>query len=400
MLGSMRTFQLLLVIPLILMMFASCRSREQPAAVKHYDKPLQPGQQALREVGSAELPLVHVDARDRSQLRQGISNSLAYFSHPNSSRHYPVDGISRDDVIRSLQALDQLLAAGGSDEELNREIRARFRVLESIGCDEVGTVLFTGYYTPIWPASLRQDDHYRYPIYRRPQDLRMPPQGGDPTAGAANQEMPDHQLRPYPTRAEIRAGNLLRGQELAWLSDPFAAYCVEIQGSAKLLLPDGGQMQVGYDGTNNYAYHSVALDLVKDGKIRKEDLNYFTIRAYFLAHPEEAPGYLDRNPRFIFFKSEKGNPSGSLGQPVIGDITIATDKSIFPPGAPCLVKTKIADAAGARTDYAALRLDQDTGGGIKAPGHADLYMGEGDSNERRAGSQYQEGRLYYLILRQ
>jgi membrane-bound lytic murein transglycosylase A len=395
----MRTFQILALIPLLVITTTSCRPREQPAAVKHYDKQLAPGQDALREVGPGELPVVHLETQDRAQLRRGISNSLAYFSHPNSGRHYPVDGITRDDVIASLKALDTLLASDSGDAELNQALRTRFRVLSSVGCDDVGTVLFTGYYTPIWPASLSADAHYRYPIYKRPQDLRMPSQGGDPTAGAANQQMPDGSLRPYPTRAEIRAGDLLRGHELAWLSDPFAAYCVEIQGSAKLLLAGGTQIQVGYDGTNNYAYHSVALDLVKDGKIRKEDLNYFAIRAYFLAHPEEAPRYLDRNPRFIFFKAEQGDPSGSLGQPVIGDVTIATDKSIFPPGAPCLVKTRIADAAGAQTDYAALRLDQDTGGGIKAPGHADLYMGEGDANERRAGSQYQEGRLYYLILR-
>ena len=36
----------------------------------------------------------------------------------------------------------------------------------SVGCDGEGTVLFTGYYTPIWPASLTRDARYRYPLYR------------------------------------------------------------------------------------------------------------------------------------------------------------------------------------------------------------------------------------------
>jgi membrane-bound lytic murein transglycosylase A len=50
-------------------------------------------------------------------------------------------------------------------------------------------------------------------------------------------------------------------------------------------------------------------------------------------------------------------------------------------------------------DYAGLRLDQDTGGAIRAPGRCDLYMGVGPDNERRAGAEYSEGRLYYLIAK-
>jgi len=398
----MRTFPgnaLLLLLPLLVIALCSCAPRTHAVAAKQYDKPLAPGQQALEEVDPATLPQIVTTPNGRTQLRAGIANSLAYFTHANSTRHYPVDGITRDEVIASLHALDELLAGGADDAALNQALHSRFTIYRSIGCDAQATVLFTGYYTPIWHASLTETAVYRYPIYKRPADLVMPPQGGDPSAGAASRRGADGTLRPYPERAELRASDQLRGTELAWLPDPFAAYCVEIQGNAKLLLDGGKQLEVGYDGTNNYAYHSIGLDLVKEGKIRKQDLNYFTIRAYFLAHPDEAPAYLDRNPRVIFFRAVTGQPSGSLGQPVLGDVTIATDKTIFPPGAACLVQTTIADPAGVKAGYVALRLDQDTGGGIKAPGHADLYMGEGETNERRAGSQYYEGHLYYLILR-
>ena len=44
-------------------------------------------------------------------------------------------------------------------------------------------------------------------------------------------------------------------------------------------------------------------------------------------------------------------------------------------------------------------LDQDTGGAIRAPGRADIYMGEGDEAETLAGGQYAEGELFYLFLR-
>ena len=50
--------------------------------------------------------------------------------------------------------------------------------------------------------------------------------------------------------------------------------------------------------------------------------------------------------------------------------------------------------------YGGFALDQDTGGGIRAAGRCDIYMGEGDQAGRLAGQTYQEGRLYYLFLKQ
>ena len=90
---------------------------------------------------------------------------------------------------------------------------------------------------------------------------------------------------------------------------------------------------------------------------------------------------------------------GSLGQPVISDVSIATDKSIFPRAALCYVVTYEGQGPRARP-YAAFRLDHDTGGAIRAPGRCDLYMGEGPQAERRAGMQRSPGRLYYLVARE
>ena len=185
-----------------------------------------------------------------------------------------------------------------------------------------------------------------------------------------------------------------------WFSDPFEAYVVQVQGSGKDRLETGEVIDVGYDGTNNHKYQSIAEALIADGKIKREELSLATMRAYFRSHPEEVPVYASRNPRFIFFTRTKGGPFGSLGQPVTTDVTIATDKSIFPPAAPAIVQTATYDLSGAQTAYAALRVDQDSGGAIRAPGRCDLYMGEGDGAERRAGFQLAEGKLFYLILRE
>ena len=159
-------------------------------------------------------------------------------------------------------------------------------------------------------------------------------------------------------------------------------------------------MEVGFNGTNNHRYHPIAMDLVNEGKLRKEDLNLANVRKYFQENPQDLVAYRQRNPRFIFFTQVKGGPFGSLGQPVTTDVSVATDKSIFPPGAACLVDTTAATTNGRQGTYAALRLDQDTGGGIRAAGRCDLYMGEGDGAEQRAGNQFAEGKMYYLLLKE
>ncbi len=280
-------------------------------------------------------------------------------------------------VVASLRLLDQMLATIDDPQALTAAIRTRFRIFESVGCDGEGTVLYTGYFTPVWQASLTRDAGHRFPLYRRPGDLVMPAQGGDPAAGPAQQRLQDGSMRPYPQRAELDASHQLQGQELVWLSDAFDAYCIEIQGNAKLRLDDGREIEIGYHGTNNYPYRSIAEHLIASGKLSRENLNIFALRAYFHAHPEEEMTEIERNPRVVFFQLSHGGPFGQLGQPVIGGVSIATDKHIFPAGAPCLVATELSDTFGGTQRYVALRLDQDTGGGVRAAGRVDLYMGEG-----------------------
>jgi membrane-bound lytic murein transglycosylase A len=395
----MRNALIWLLLPLVVLTFAACKPRGKKGP-KDYNKALAPGDVALREVDSSKLPTVSLTPQSRADLHKAIGNSLAYFSHATSEAGFPVEGITKDQVVRSLHALDELVQSAQDDADFNTQLRSRFRALMSVGCDDAGTVLFTGYFTPILQASATADSTFKYPLYKKPGDLVMPPQGGDPSAGPAQQRMPDGSMRPYPDRAAIDDSGMLHGQELVWLADPFECYLVQVQGSAKLRLRDGSLMEVGYDGTNNYQYHGIGQDLVKDGKIPADQLNYFSIRSYFRAHPDEVQTYTNRNPRYVFFRKASGGPLGSLGQPVVANVTIATDKSIFPRGAPCLAQTKVADPAQQVMDYVGIRVDQDTGGGIRAPGHADLYMGEGDENERRAGSQYYEGKLFYLIVRE
>lgn len=195
---------------------------------------------------------------------------------------------------------------------------------------------------------------------------------------------------------------MLKGQELVWLSDPFEVYIAHVQGSAKVRLPDGQIITVGYAATNGHEYASVAERLVSDGRIPSDRISLATMIDYFKANPHEVNMYVQVNPRFVFFQSGEGTPRGSLNEPVIPWRTIATDKSIFPRGCLAFLTTtlpQLQDGGISIGTYDGFALDQDTGGAIRAPGRCDIYMGEGDEAGQLAGQTYQEGRLYYVFVR-
>lgn len=396
----MRHFSAIALVALLTLSSAACRwggrqpepkPQPQPPKSTDYNAPLPAGALALSEIPIEQLPAVAFDPSSRRALRSGIANSLAWLATPSADKAYaqPVAGISKDKVIAGLKLLDELIANAADETALNAAIKTRFRAYMSVGCDQRGTVLFTGYYTPIFAASTTPGGEYRYPLYRKPKDL-IPATTQD---AIALQRLPDGSSRPYPARAEILASAQMRGEELVWLSNPVETYIVEVQGSARLRLPTGDILEVGYDGTNGHPYHGIMLDLVNEGKIARSELNLASLRRYFAAHPDELPQYTARNPRFIFFTKTTGGPFGCLGHkvPVTTDVSMAADKSIFPPAAAVVTALN----GGAAT----LHLDQDAGGGIRAAGRCDLYMGVGEAAEQRAGAQFAEGRLYYLVAR-
>ncbi|NES46638.1 3D domain-containing protein, partial [Moorena sp. SIO2C4] len=111
-----------------------------------------------------------------------------------------------------------------------------------------------------------------------------------------------------------------------------------------------------------------------------------------------------RNKSFVFFRETRGAPAtGSLGLPVMAERSIATDKSIMPPGALALIQTSIPypNAVGQLESRLVSRyvLDQDTGSAIKGPGRVDIFMGTGKLAGNRAGLINDTGELYYLLLK-
>jgi membrane-bound lytic murein transglycosylase A len=338
--------------------------------------------------GSPEKP------GDKWNLIRAISYSLRYLDTPKATetyKNYPIPGITRDRVRRSLIRFKELLKTAKTPEELQNAIEKEFVLYQSVGHDNQGTVHFTGYFEPIYTASLQRTSEYRYPLYREPKNF-------------------ENWSKPHPNRLQLEGkdglGNtsIIQGNELIWMRDRLEAYLVHVQGSARLKLTNGKTITVGYDSSTDYPYVSIGKELVNDGIFALNELTLPILVDYLTENPEELSNYLPRNNRFIFFRQTNGAPpQGSLSVPVTAERSIATDKSLMPPGALALIKTSIpymTNTGEIETKLVSRYvLDQDTGSAIKGPGRVDIFMGTGKIAGDRAGLISNNGKLYYLLLK-
>lgn len=370
---------------------------------------LEDGRMALEKISEGEYPNFTLSQTQARDLSSAASHSIDYLNKKSSQQRYPyVDpkgnvDITHQRALASVHAfkalLDEHASSPLSDVQLNQRIREEFDVYRSIGGwnPEIGdfsrTVLFTGYFTPIYEASLSRQGEFQWPLYKKPKDLIQDPEG------ITASRLVDGEYKLYYSRKEIEANNQLAGTELVYLKSRWDAYVITIQGSAKLRLRDGKIYEVGYAGNNGWPYYSPGKKLLADGKITKEQLTLKGLKAYFEANPADMDAYLALNPRFVFFAERPGGPFGSLNTPVTPWGTVATDKAVYPRAMPSFVTTTVPTPAETTTPYNAWLMDQDTGGAIRAAGRADIYMGTGPQAELLAGRQLHEGKFYYIAVK-
>jgi membrane-bound lytic murein transglycosylase A len=329
---------------------------------------------------------------NKKALLQSIDYSLQYLQTPRAIKAYQKSEITRERVYNSLQRFRQLLISTKSPQALQAAIEKEFVFYQSVGRDNKGTVLFTAYYEPLYLASRQLTKEFRYPAYRYPADL-------------------ESWAKPHPSRSELEgvdglqgSKGKLKGLELFWFKDRLEPYMIQIQGSAKLKLTDGTQTTMGYASNTAYNYRSLGRSLVDDGKFPLEGLNMPIILDYFRKHPQDLNIYIPRDQSFVFFQETHGKPAqGSISVPLTPERSIATDKSLMPPGALALIRApfpyinksnKIENRLVSR--YV---LDQDTGGAIKGAGRVDYFLGTGEAAGERAGVTVSNGQLFYLLLK-
>lgn len=344
-----------------------------------------------------------------ASLAAAVERNAAYLEKlpPDHQFKYGDEVFTPGFIQESQELLLDLVQKYPDPEDLNRHICRNFEILKASGDRETGKVLFTGYYEPLFQAALEPDETFKHPIYSPPDDMiridlgRFNPRFEGESLAA---RIDGRSVVPYYSRAEIEAGQALKGRglEIAWLKDPVDVAFLHIQGSGRLKLPDGRTVTAGYAAKNGRPYRSIGARLVEQGKISREELSMQAIRNYLASNPDQIQSVLEYNPSYVFFRILDGPVVGNIGVPLTPERSIALDTDMFPKGALCFISTqkpRVDPQGGIRSwePFSAFVINQDTGGAIKGAGRADIFWGSGEYAEIVAGHLKHPGELYLLV---
>ncbi len=334
------------------------------------------------------------DDLSRTSLKAAVRQSLTALRLKQQSESLSF-GTQSVSVGRIRDSLKQFYTLLETEEDLSAAVLRDFDIYRV-----TSPVVFTAYHEPRLKGSLVRTERYRYPLYRRPDDLvEIAPTSlkGKKRVG----RWANGKLVPYFTRTEIDGDNVFSGKqyEIAWVDDPVTLFFLHIQGSGQIELPDGSHIRVGYAGTNGRPYTSIGKLMRKQGKLRQGETSAPDIQRYLYEHPKEQQDIFFQNTRYIFFQRSTGNPRGSLGAPLTAGRSIATDPHVYPPGALGFIRTRKPVLAQQEPigwkDFSRFVLLQDSGAAITGPGRVDVFWGSGAQTE--AGYMAENGELYLLM---
>ena len=252
-----------------------------------------------------------------------------------------------------------------------------------------GEAFATGYYEPEIRGSRTRQAGFEVPIYRKPDDLQRcyGPQG----TGRGRIDDEGNCVLFY-TRSEIEDGALAgRNLEIGWAADPIELFFLQIQGSGRLLLPDGQVMRIGYADQNGRDYVAIGRLLRERGILPPGGAGMDAIIAWMRSQPDGGRQLMRENPSYIFFKELTGpGPLGALNVPVTANASVAADPKFVPLGAPVFLTLDRQEASG-------LWVAQDTGGAIKGANRFDTFWGAGESARLTAGGMAAKGQALLLL---
>jgi membrane-bound lytic murein transglycosylase A len=250
-----------------------------------------------------------------------------------------------------------------------------------------GKAFATGYYEPEIEGCRTPQAACTVPIYKRPADLIDVDLGqfsDDLKGKIIRGKVTGTKLVQYDDRAAIDNGALAgRGLEIAYALDPIEFFFLQIQGSGRLKLPDGGVMRIGYESQNGRAYTGIGRLMKDRGLITDGSMQ--GIVAYLQANPDEGRKIMQENKSYVFLRELTGaGPLGAMGYPVVGEASIAVDVKYIPLGAPVWLSMNRAEPNG-------IWIAQDTGGAIKGANRVDTFWGAGDRARAIAGGMAARG---------
>lgn len=340
----------------------------------------------LRPVSFKELP-----GWDRDELRESWPALIA----------------SCDVLVKKVEWKEPCTIARDVDARSGAAIRQFFEAFfvphQVRNADGSDTGLVTGYYEPLLHGSRKRGGNFQTPLYRAPEDLLTidlasvyPELKGMRLRG----RLQGNKVVPYPSRAELMKSGNLNGKELLWVDDPIEAFFLQVQGSGRVALAEGGSIiRLAYADQNGQPYKSIGKYLVDRGDMTLDQASAQGIKKWYVAHPERRQELLNANPSYVFFKEEAiadpaRGPKGALGVALTPMRSIAIDAAFLPLGAPVFVSTT---QPGSASMLQQLMMAQDTGGAIKGAVRADYFWGFGTEAGEKAGKMKQRGMLWVLL---
>ncbi len=345
------------------------------------------------------------DDMDIDSLIESTKHQAAYLERRNPKEKITFGAESYDNrrLLLSVRELLAKLQQRPDSRELNRFLQENYLVYQAGGRtgEQDRRMLVTGYYEPIFSASLTKNPPFVNPIYSPPKSLVTLPAGKKKNKIGRYDR--NNAFVKYWTRAEIENNNLLQGNELAYLQDPFDAFLLQIQGSGRIRLPDTSIRSIRFAASNGLDYYSIGKLLVDEKIMTLEEVNIPAIRTYLQAHPEQRQRILQHNPRFIFFTwGDTLPPTGSSGETLTPGRSIAMDSSALPGGTIGYLVSRRpeVDPEGIITGWIPLKrfvFPQDSGAAIKGTGRVDVFWGNGNYAEVAANHMKEAGKLYFLV---
>ena len=264
--------------------------------------------------------------------------------------------------------------------------------------------LFTGYFEPEVDGSRLRSAEFHVPLYRRPPDLVSLHEPGGANSGPTYGRLVDGKPAPYLTRRDIEEG-ALAGQELeiVWLRDWADAFFIQVQGSGRVRLVEGGTLRLSYAAKSGLPYTGIGGLLVQRGVLPEDAMSMQAIRSWMGKHPQAARQLMWENQSFVFFREvELEDPQlGALGAQHV-QLTprrsLAVDRTLWMFGTPVWLDTQA--PSGADDGLVAFRqlvIAQDTGSAIKGLARGDVYWGFGDAAGHVAGPMKSAGAMLVLL---
>lgn len=254
----------------------------------------------------------------------------------------------------------------------------------------------TGFYEPEVEVSATPDATWRYPFYRRPDDLvdvdddnRPVEMDADYRFGLKN---PDGSIGFYPDRGAIDRGALEgRGLEIAWAKSKVDVFFAHVQGATRLVYPDGSVRRITYSAKAGHPFSGIGRYLVDCGELDLATISMQTIRAWLAAHTERVDEILWQNRSYIFFREAdveglgKG-PIAAAKVPLIAGRSLAVDRLIHTFGCPFFVSSQTLTHLDGGQPFRRLVLALDTGTAIVGPARGDIFTGSGFEAGNQAGT--------------